>query len=647
MEKVKETILKYCLLFFICTIFFSCNQREDFYNSSDYLFLQTINGKYLSTRRNENNLVRGNGDNPHEWEKYIIEKTTQSKAHIITSDSLYLSFSASDSLIYASAAMPKETEEFILVPHKEYYQIQTKTGLKLALDNNKTLRTTTSSQGTNFYIKTKNNTSETITSLRQINFKLFFFQFLLFILLVWLTLKTLFKKQNSISFKTLLILGFIWAYVLIHNKNWKTNHVIHNDSIIYYEYLPATFIFKDLTFDFVSNLPSDFNGHIWLNDPYNKGDKVPKFTMGLSIMYMPFFLMGHIVAHFSNFSTYGYSMPYFIFICIGTWFYAFLGLFYLRRILLLYFNETVTGFTLIGIALSTNLFNYVVQDTAMSHAYSFFLFSSFIWQTIKWHQNKTIKKAILLGLTMGLISLIRPTNALLALVFVLYDVKSLKELKEKMKLFWNYKLNLGFIILFSILVWVPQLIFWKYNTGHWFCFSYGEEGFFFSSPKILEGLFSYRKGWLVYTPIMMIAMVGLVFLYRQANKWFLPVVVFLPLNIYVVYSWWCWWYGGGYGSRPMIDSYALMAIPLASFFSFFDVKTNYLRSLSLFIIVFSAMLNCFQTLQAKTILHYDGMTKEAYWSNFTLLNWPSNYQEQIAPPNYDKALKGLSEYKWQ
>ena len=367
----------------------------------------------------------------------------------------------------------------------------------------------------------------------------------------------------------------------------------------------------------------------------------PKFTIGMSIMYLPFFLIAHVTAYILGYTTYGYSLPYLLLICISSWFYAFLGLFYLRKTLLKYYNDATVTFTLLSVALATNLFHYVTIDSAMSHAYSFGLFSIFIYLTIKWYEQKKLKTALLLGLTIGLISLIRPTNALLATVFIFFNISSFKSLKEKIQLFWIYKNHIFLIATFAILVWSPQLLYWKYLTGHWFYFSYGEEGFFFSHPQIIKGLFSYRKGWLLYTPLMIFAITGIVFLFKQKTNWGLSVLMFLILNVYVVYSWWCWWYGGSFGSRPMVESYALLAIPLAAFFSFFDKKTSYLRSVSLFVLVLSVALNLFQTLQYNTCLHYDGMTKEAYWKNFTTLGWPEGYEKLIDSPNYEKAIKGV------
>ena len=60
--------------------------------------------------------------------------------------------------------------------------------------------------------------------------------------------------------------------------------------------------------------------------------------------------------------------------------------------------------------------------------------------------------------------------------------------------------------LMVVLVWVPQMIYWNEMTGHWLYFSYGsDERFFFGDPAIIKGLFSYRKGLFIYTPLLLFA----------------------------------------------------------------------------------------------------------------------------------------------
>ena len=67
-----------------------------------------------------------------------------------------------------------------------------------------------------------------------------------------------------------------------------------------------------------------------------------------------------------------------------------------------------------------------------------------------------------------------------------------------------------------VLVWVPQMIYWKEMTGRWLYFSYGsDERFFFGDPAIIKGLFSYRKGLFIYTPLLLFAFAGVISLWLK------------------------------------------------------------------------------------------------------------------------------------
>jgi len=56
-------------------------------------------------------------------------------------------------------------------------------------------------------------------------------------------------------------------------------------------------------------------------------------------------------------------------------------------------------------------------------------------------------------------------------------------------------------------------------------------------------------------------------------------------------------------------------------------------------------LNQFQINQYRTsLLHWDSMTKEAYWGIWGKKTWPEGYDKMIKVPDYEKALKGEEEY---
>ena len=95
----------------------------------------------------------------------------------------------------------------------------------------------------------------------------------------------------------------------------------------------------------------------------------------------------------------------------------------------------------------------------------------------------------------------------------------------------------------------------------------------------------------------------------------------------------------------MIDTYPFLALPMAAMFAYLFKQANLVRYISGGLIICLVLLNVFQTHQyTKGILHWDSMTKQAYWSIFLKTQKPSNFDQLLETPNTEKALKGEDSY---
>lgn len=425
-------------------------------------------------------------------------------------------------------------------------------------------------------------------------------------------------------------------------KNWeKQDRVIEWDIHSYYAYLPAGWIYKDVH---LTKSDYRFGYHYWLFWPNvtAEGKNVIKTTMGMAVLYAPFFVVAHTIANLSDYPENGISEPYKLLLLISALFYLFVGLDYLKKILMHYqFSDVHTAITILLVGLGTNLTAYASQSAPMSHVYSFFLFSVFIYYTIKWYESPTIKKTLVIGFLIGLISLIRPSNILIMLFFVFYGIATLADFKGRVLFLKKNTLLLLLIFISFFAVWAPQFIYWKISSGSYFYYSYPDERFFFNDPKIMKGLFGFRKGWLIYTPMMAFALAGIFALKGTLKKIRLPIVLFFIVNIYITFSWWCWWYGGSFGQRGLIESYALLAIPLASFVKYISGKKVLSKIGFYSAALFFIWLNLFQTLQFENmVLHYDGMTKELYFKQFGKLEKIKDFDKYVSSLDYEDAKKG-------
>lgn len=450
--------------------------------------------------------------------------------------------------------------------------------------------------------------------------------------------------KRSVSFYALILLVLVAAVMGNNLKKWKDNKIIDNDVISYYAYLPAAFIYRDLSFEFTKNLPPDFEGKIWTHKADN-GVRTLKMTMGLSLLWIPFFLIAHGFTCLSGYPSNGYSMPYSVAILAAAIAYLFIGLWFLRKILLKYFGEWPTTIALIAVVLSTNLLYYVIAEPGMSHIYSFALVNLFMYLCLGWVEQPTYRTTLYAGSVAGLLALIRPVNGIVILIpilLILFSNELIRMKKYGIEKLIKMALLAGFV--FSLML-LPQLIYWKQITGHWLYYSYNNEGFFFSNPQIINGLFSYRKGWLVYTPIMIFAFFGFAFIKKELAVLRNSLLTFLVLFLFIVFSWWCWWYGGSYGSRPMIDIYGIMAVGLAAFIYKIAQTPIWSKISMLMLLGFFIYLNIFQMDQYRTsLLHWDSMTRQVYWEIMFKKQWPPDYAQKIKIPDYEKAIKGEKEY---
>ncbi|MCO6493745.1 MAG: glycosyltransferase family 39 protein, partial [Phaeodactylibacter sp.] len=188
-------------------------------------------------------------------------------------------------------------------------------------------------------------------------------------------------------------------------------------------------------------------------------------------------------------------------ISLGSVLVAIIGLWFMRRVLLRYFTDRVVAATLLILVLATNYLDYSAINGPMTHNYLFTLYALLIWLTIKFYERPAYSNALGIGLVLGLAALTRPTEIIAALIPILWGVGSRAQARERLAFFGTHWPKLA-LAAATVAVGSIQLIYWKYVSGDWIVYSYQDQGFSWLSPHIRNGLFSYRAGWLMYTPAM-------------------------------------------------------------------------------------------------------------------------------------------------
>ncbi len=335
-------------------------------------------------------------------------------------------------------------------------------------------------------------------------------------------------------------------------------HVFWSDAEGYYLYLPATVIYGG--FDQVPVRTHDEFAHYPGTNQY-----FTKYTCGVALMQAPFFLAGHAWASAGGESTTGYERPYINSIRIAGIFYLLLGMWCCGMALSrMGFSATAVMISLLSMLLGTNLLHYTMHQPGMSHIYSFALFGGLLYALPDFYRKPGVERTVFTALLLGLLVLIRPTNLIAVLLVVFYGVEDKASFIERVQFFRLHFGKLLLIPLIAFLLWIPQFCYWHYISGHWLLYSYDKEGFiYWANPQIYNVLFAVKSGWLLFSPMVVIPIIGLlVGAWRNVYESRILLVMLL-LSLYLFSSWWCWWFGGSFGHRAFVDLYPLLTVPMA------------------------------------------------------------------------------------
>lgn len=259
----------------------------------------------------------------------------------------------------------------------------------------------------------------------------------------------------------------------------------------------------------------------WLYLAYSNN----KFAIGPAILWAPVFTVTH-----NEFAVGVVGVLATIF-----------GLVLLYDALTSMFSKLVSIMAIITVAGATNLLFYGSLDTVNSHAASFFAVSVFVALLLRRRHWFAI------GLSLGLVGLMRTQDLLLAILLIPYITKK----------------NITPIAFGTLLAFAPQLIAWNLTTGRWLVSPYltGNEGFNPLRPHILGVLFEPRNGLFLWTPATIIGVAGLV-----KSRRYTFLAAFLA-ELYVVSSWSTWWQGASYSGRMFVSSLPLLTFGIASIYS--------------------------------------------------------------------------------
>lgn len=374
--------------------------------------------------------------------------------------------------------------------------------------------------------------------------------------------------------------ALVMAILFLVSLPFVTPRVAASDEIEYFSYLPSIVMDGDLNFrnqyeyfcnrtpDCVS--PTFHQTFLDLKTP--TGLQINFGPIGTAILWLPFYLVAHLFALVAQnfnpaFVANGVSTPYIYAVCIGSVFYGWVGMYLAYRIARHYFDEGIALGAALVILFATNAVYYMYVAPAFSHAAS--LFASALFVFVWWHTRAVRAKGdlrawLLVGASGGLMTMVREQEAV-------FFVMPLLELGQAI---WRSRTNLaasrkwviGAIVmtLAAFVVFIPQLAAYRILNGNFLPARDVTGKFTWDGVHILDVLFSNFHGLFTWTPVVLLAVLGLFFLARRDRFLALAFFAGLVLEIYLLGSFSTWFGGAAYGGRRFINCTVLFVVGLAA-----------------------------------------------------------------------------------
>ena len=283
------------------------------------------------------------------------------------------------------------------------------------------------------------------------------------------------------------------------------------------------------------------------------------FPVGAPLAWVPFIWLGHGGAWLANVhgieTPYdGFADPYLHTVALGNLLIGWLGLLVLDRFLRRWFTPETVVLTTVAIGLGSFLGWYLTYHAIYTHALTFLLVGLFL---NRWaDEPESVRDFAILGLILGAAACVRWQNAVFAVLLAATLVSHLRR-KE-----W------AAVVAFSAaaaLALLPQVLSWKLIFGRFYIGVPLGVGYVrWSDPFVTETLFSSRHGLFSWSPILLVAVLGLPGFVRRYSRVGLPLIGLLLLLTYVNSSVSDWWAGGSFGARRFDSVLPILALGLAT-----------------------------------------------------------------------------------
>jgi hypothetical protein len=370
------------------------------------------------------------------------------------------------------------------------------------------------------------------------------------------------------------LLAIIFLLTLPLSNPW-----VRGDGVGYYAFARSVLIEHrlDFTKDWLAANTSfrmgrtDAQGNIVPAEYTATGHLDNHFSVGPAILWFPFLVVTHGSVLLwdrlgGRVPADGFSKPYRVAMAVGTALYGFLALMISFALARKYFAERWAFLATLGIWFASSLPVYMYFNPSWSHAHSAFMVALFLWYWIRTRSARTWLQWFLLGAIGGLMLDVYYVSGVLLLMPLLESLQSYWHARRSFAVATIGRLFIGNLAFAAALVaaFLPTLITKRIIYGSYVKSGY-ENLWVWTSPSLFKVCVSADHGLFSWTPILIVAVVGLFILWRSNRDLAVYSILVFAAVLYTIGCYQDWDGLSSFGNRFFVSLTSIFVIGLAAF----------------------------------------------------------------------------------
>ena len=372
-----------------------------------------------------------------------------------------------------------------------------------------------------------------------------------------------------------------------------TPRLYSSDEIQYFSYLRSLWFDHDVAFEneyrhfYERGVASTDGFRATFLEPMTPTGKRENFaTLGAALLWAPFYAVADVSTRLARAAgsspADGYSRHYIAAVAYGSAVYGFLAI-----LLSIAAARRIAGDGIVAglsVWLGTPLLFYMYAAPPFSHACSAFAVALFVTVWLHAREQWTTRGLIALGATAALMTMVREQDVFFTLGPAVDYALTLRErvasgadgrsgcfppqrgtgaTSSAVPVKWVVPVIAG--ITTFIVVYSPQLFAYRSLNGRFGPSTLVTRKMTWTAPHAIDVLISVHHGFLIWTPLAVLAIVGLLLLARRryARRVAACMLLMLAFQVYISGSVQSWSVAGAFGQRRFVGATILLVVGLA------------------------------------------------------------------------------------